>query len=258
MEKKEKNIYNDNKSRRELSSKELNAVKDVFARYSKNSGTISSQQASSAISELGMKPTDEELNKMVLAAKVGEKRVFHLKNFVRDDVGAHINPLTLKNEHTHKQVQMICAVKLPIRLSSDGNVSTKDSSEIECDDFRKPTEDERAEAKKLFDKFDVNKSGTIDSKELMGLMSHIKIFPTSEELSKMIELADADNNGELDYEELVFLLSFAPKSENWIECSGDDSDVAAFKHKRTGRVVWNRLEGLTKDKLKEVCTWGPW
>ena len=63
----------------------------------------------------------------------------------------------------------------------------------------------------------------------MGLMSHIKIFPTSEELSKMIELADADNNGELDYEELVFLLSFAPKSENWIECSGDDSDVAAFQ-----------------------------
>ena len=74
----------------------------------------------------------------------------------------------------------------------------------------------------------------------------------------MIELADADNNGELDYEELVFLLSFAPKSENWIECSGDDSDVAAFKHKRTGRIVWNRLKGLTKDKLKEVCTWGPW
>ena len=84
-------IYNDSKSRRELSSKELNAVKEVFARYSKNAGTISSQQASSAISELGMKPTDDELNKMVLAANVGEKRVFHLKNFVR------YYELTLKN-----------------------------------------------------------------------------------------------------------------------------------------------------------------
>ena len=101
-------IYNDSKSRRELSSKELNAVKEVFARYSKNSGTISSQQASSAISELGMKPTDEELNKMVLAANVGEKRVFHLKNFVRYICWCSSRTLknyelTLKNEHSTTQ-----------------------------------------------------------------------------------------------------------------------------------------------------------
>ncbi len=94
-------IYNNSKSRRELSSKELNAVKEVFARYSKNAGTISSQQASSAISELGMKPTDDELNKMVLAANVGEKRVFHLKNFVRYyEFTPNKYELTLKNEYS--------------------------------------------------------------------------------------------------------------------------------------------------------------
>ena len=74
---------------------------------------------------------------------------------------------------------MVCAVNLPIRLSSDGNVSTKDSSEIECDDFRKPTKDERAEAKKLFDKFDVDKSrndrckGVDGSDESYQNISHI-------------------------------------------------------------------------------------
>lgn len=232
-EKSKKIIFN-NKSRRELNSKELKTVKEVFARYDKNnSGTISSQAASSAIDELGMKPTDEELSTMVLAANVGENRMFAFKNFV----------------------QMICAVDHPIRLSS----GTKDEfSEIECDDFRKPTDDERAEAKNLFDKFDIDKSGSIDSQELVGLMSHLKIFPTSDELSKMIELADTDNNGVLDFEELVFLLSIAPKSENWSEVNGDDSDKACFKHKRTGRVVWNRLQNVTKDKLKKNCPWGPW
>ena len=46
-----------------------------------------------------MKPTDDELNKMVLAANVGEKRVFHLKNFVRYYELMNKYELTLKNEH---------------------------------------------------------------------------------------------------------------------------------------------------------------
>ena len=232
---KQKKDIDSNKSIRELSSSEIEAARKIFARYDTDkSGTISSQQAASAMGELGLNPSAQELNMMVLAANLGEKRVFHFKNFV----------------------QMIGAVNLPIHIASDTHSSS--SSMIEYDDIREATDDERAKTKLLFEKFDVDKSGSIDAKELAGLLSHIEIFPTSEELSKMMELADTDNNGELDYEELVFLLSIAPKSENWLEVNGDDSDKACFKHKRTGRVVWNRLGGMTKTQLRKACPWGPW
>lgn len=73
---------------------------------------------------------------------------------------------------------------------------------------KKPmTEEElRAKLRPLFDKFDVDSSGSISTSEMTGILSKLKIKMTAQQIETMMKEADPDGSGEIDFEEFVTVL----------------------------------------------------
>lgn len=73
---------------------------------------------------------------------------------------------------------------------------------------KKPmTEDElRAKLRPLFDKFDVDSSGSISTSEMTGILSKLKIKMTARQIETMMKEADPDGSGEIEFEEFVTVL----------------------------------------------------
>lgn len=57
------------------------------------------------------------------------------------------------------------------------------------------------EIKKLFDFFDKDESGTIDSHELMGLLLCIGEHPAEAEVNDLLVVLDKNNSGSIEWEE---------------------------------------------------------
>jgi hypothetical protein len=69
------------------------------------------------------------------------------------------------------------------------------------------TEDElRARLRPLFDKFDVDSSGSISTIEMTGILMQLKIKMTPAQINAMMREADPDGSGEVDFEEFVIVL----------------------------------------------------
>ncbi|PIA15017.1 calmodulin [Coemansia reversa NRRL 1564] len=68
------------------------------------------------------------------------------------------------------------------------------------------TEKRRIEYKEAFELFDTDGSGAISHKEMGELMRKMGHNPTKQEIQDMINEVDADNNGEIDFEEFVAMM----------------------------------------------------
>ena len=63
------------------------------------------------------------------------------------------------------------------------------------------TEDElRAKLRPLFDKFDIDGSGSISLVEMTGILMQLKIKMSPEQINTMMKEADPDGSGEIDFE----------------------------------------------------------
>ncbi|CAB4013129.1 calmodulin 12 [Paramuricea clavata] len=71
---------------------------------------------------------------------------------------------------------------------------------------RELTQDQIKEFEEAFLLFDTDCSGTISIDELEVVMNSLGQRPTDEELKRMIAEADADGNGEVDFEEFLSLM----------------------------------------------------
>ncbi|XP_028395933.1 neo-calmodulin-like [Dendronephthya gigantea] len=71
---------------------------------------------------------------------------------------------------------------------------------------RELTEDQVKEFEEAFLLFDTDCSGTISTDELEVVMNSLGQRPTEEELKQMIAEADADGNGEVDFDEFLILM----------------------------------------------------
>ena len=71
---------------------------------------------------------------------------------------------------------------------------------------RELSEEQIKEFEEAFLLFDTDCSGTISIDELEVVMNSLGQRPTDEELKKMIAEADADGNGEVDFEEFLTLM----------------------------------------------------
>lgn len=71
---------------------------------------------------------------------------------------------------------------------------------------------ELAEIKKLFDFFDKDESGTIDSHELAGLLLCIGEHPAQAEVNDLLAVLDKNNSGSIEWEE--FLSEMQRRLEN--------------------------------------------
>ena len=66
---------------------------------------------------------------------------------------------------------------------------------------------ELAEFREIFDLVDKDKGGSISREELRELMDTLGIRASKEEIDLMINEIDEDNNGEIDFEEFVAVMS---------------------------------------------------
>ncbi|KAJ2809423.1 hypothetical protein H4R20_000148 [Coemansia guatemalensis] len=68
------------------------------------------------------------------------------------------------------------------------------------------TEKRRMEYREAFELFDTDGSGSISRKEMGDLMRKMGHNPSAQEIQDMINEVDADNNGEIDFEEFVAMM----------------------------------------------------
>jgi hypothetical protein len=80
------------------------------------------------------------------------------------------------------------------------------------------TPEQITEARQVFDSYDEDKSGAIDSDELAQLLSVLGERPGPEKLAKMVEEVDENQNGVIDFTEFLTLFSIIigdrPEGEN--------------------------------------------
>merc|ERR1719453_228489 len=82
---------------------------------------------------------------------------------------------------------------------------------------RRLSAQEIEDARKVFTRFDADNSNSIDKDELAAVMSSMGAYPTADELQAMIDAADTDGNGTVEFEEFLAILSMMPKDEDWEE-----------------------------------------
>eukprot|EP00931_Biecheleriopsis_adriatica_P088076 TRINITY_DN62465_c0_g1_i1.p1 TRINITY_DN62465_c0_g1~~TRINITY_DN62465_c0_g1_i1.p1 ORF type:complete len:870 (+),score=257.27 TRINITY_DN62465_c0_g1_i1:47-2611(+) len=76
-------------------------------------------------------------------------------------------------------------------------------------------EAERLKYKELFDKFDVDGSGQLDTDEIKDFLRHLGFTPLRKMIKEAMSLVDMDGNGTLDFEEVVLLLHVYKHSEGF-------------------------------------------
>ena len=92
--------------------------------------------------------------------------------------------------------------------------STQQSSAYDPDDYmndpylRKMLDEQQIEEfRGVFDMFDIDGDKTISVTELTKIMQTLGQNPTEEEVKKMVEEADSDGSGEIDFREFCTLLA---------------------------------------------------
>ena len=94
------------------------------------------------------------------------------------------------------------------------------------------TEAERADFKKAFDEFDVNKDGHITSSELKTVLGKLGQCPSDEEVKEFIAACDIDKNGTIEFNEFcgylvnirrkvglpIFTLEYLPHQNQALGC----------------------------------------
>eukprot|EP00741_Cyanophora_paradoxa_P005884 tig00000113_g5702.t1 len=69
------------------------------------------------------------------------------------------------------------------------------------------SEQEIAEFREIFNLVDVDHGGSISKEELGQLMHTLGLRPSQEELDAMVAEIDQDGNGEIDFDEFVYVMS---------------------------------------------------
>ena len=73
----------------------------------------------------------------------------------------------------------------------------------------KLSEEQVAEFKEAFDKFDKDKDGTISVQELGTVMQELGLKPSEAELKVLIARLDTDNNGIISFQEFLACIRYS-------------------------------------------------
>ena len=105
------------------------------------------------------------------------------------------------------------------------------------------TQEEVDSCREAFNRFDVDRSGTIDATELKQVLTEMGQEPTEEELYQMIAECDADCSGDIDFCEFIDMIERqAARAELWNDehdaldafaaCGGNSDGTGFVKRER--------------------------
>ena len=118
-------------------------------------------------------------------------------------------------------------------------------------------EEQILELKGVFEMFDVDGSGAIDAKELKQVMQNLGMNPTEEEVNRMMQEADEDDSGEIEFAEFAILMG-----KKLAENEQDEELVEVFKlFDKDGDEKLNALDlkqvfvelGMQNENMEDDC-----
>lgn len=86
------------------------------------------------------------------------------------------------------------------------------------------TDEQRKEFQDIFDQFDKDKDGQITERELANAMYSLGQMPTDEEVRQMIQEVDINNDGKIDLDEFITLMT-----KNSPDTQTEDEVINAFR-----------------------------
>jgi len=244
-----------------------------------NSGSISSSELLGAMHAMGLRPSAEDLQKMLLAGDTDNDGEIDFEEFVilmaniskleasksdagptrtrsgagtgssdsKAQVGEAKQGTAVRNgTQSRERTPAVAAAQ---REKAPAVAAAKSSSVVK---LSKLDQQQTKEARTLFDRFDVDRSGSINADELVAVLSHLGHFPTPDELHEMLDVADSDKNGELSFNEFLQMLSLVPRDTEWEEFEDASSGKPYFRHKGSGKVMWNRLEEMSTETKQQL------
>ena len=120
------------------------------------------------------------------------------------------------------------------------------------------TEEQRQEIKEAFDLFDTDGSGNIDAKELKVAMRALGFEPKKDEIKKMIAEMDADQNGVIDYNDFLELMTAKMAERDPMEEMMkafrlfDEDDTGRISFKNLKRVAKELGENMSDEEIQEM------
>jgi Ca2+-binding EF-hand superfamily protein len=137
---------------------------------------------------------------------------------------------------------------------------------------------EVSEFKEIFDLFDSDGGGSIDSSELGSVMRTLGKNPSPEELATLVKEIDADGSGEIEFDEFLTLLIYIEDSDSgpsdgqlqamfnkidltkkgtvtWTECSSFFSKLASVGGTFLGDEGYDDPDNLDKSRLQRAEAW---
>ena len=93
------------------------------------------------------------------------------------------------------------------------------------------SEEQIEQCREIFNLYDKDGDGTIDSRELGDIMRSLGIYPSNEEVLEMLKEVDTDKSGKIDFEEFLDLFTkkinepdTEEEAEEMIKSADDDGD----------------------------------
>ena len=159
-----------------LKPEQITAFKNTFDAYDQdNSGTISANELKSCLIKLGKKPNELDI-------KLWMKK-FDSNKDGTIDFAEFLDVMSKQAKQENIREQMIQKA------------------------YENLNDEEIESLKKIFRRYDVDGSGTIDNKELNSMIKDLGMTLTLTKLMSIIEKADQDKNGVLSYAEFVTVAS---------------------------------------------------
>ncbi|KAL8346909.1 hypothetical protein RB601_003445 [Gaeumannomyces tritici] len=155
-----------------LTNDQLKQLKEVFDIIDKDgTGSISAEEFADAMESLGLSATDAEAQDIIADIDTNKDGQIDFHEFLRAMAHPETNQALDPNSQKH--------------------------------DINK----EQRELLQAFEVIDQDGSGSISPDELRRALRHLGDFYTDEEITEMINHADLDGNGSIDYQEFVQLMS---------------------------------------------------
>ena len=120
------------------------------------------------------------------------------------------------------------------------------------------SEEQIEQCREIFNLYDKDGDGTIDSRELGDIMRSLGIYPSNEEVLEMLKEVDTDKSGKINFEEFLDLftkkINEPDTEEDYIEAfkTFDKDDSGLITPKNLVSVMKSLGERITEEEAEEM------
>ncbi|XP_044472049.1 calmodulin-like protein 12 isoform X1 [Mangifera indica] len=206
-------------------------LKEAFKLFDKDqNGFISAAELRLFMTNLGEKMTDEEVKELIQEADVDGDGQVNYDEFVRVMLEGVVKDISSK-------------------LSSSTSTSASTSASSNLINLKRLDTDTEEEMKAAFKVFDKDQNGFISAAELRLFMTNLGEKMTDEEVKELIQEADVDGDGQVNYDEFVRVMLEGVVKDISSKLSSSTS-TSASTSASSNLINLKRLDTDTEEEMK--------